>query len=105
MFVSMIVFAFFNISQLMLFDNKWIDRLFDIVLVFFILKTIALPILVLYKKYILLVPLFIGLLALIYGLISIVAEIAQMNRVICGFVFLVCIEILCFKIASTAKVN
>src|SRR5512133_3132984 len=67
--ISMIVFAFANISQLMLFDNRWIDRFFDIVLFFFILKTITLPILVLYKKHVMLILFFMGLLAVIYGLI------------------------------------
>lgn len=103
--LSMITVTFSGATPILLFDNRPVVRLFDIVLIFFIIKTIALPMLALYKKNFLLIFIFVGAMAFLYGIFSIIAEVIHLNSFICGLLFMVSIQILNFKIVSNVKIN
>lgn len=103
--ITMIVFVFSHISQSVPISTKLVVRICDTVLIFFILKTIALPIFVLYKKHIGLILLFLFSLAFIYELISFSAELVHIHSIIYELIFFASVEIICIKILSNAKIN
>jgi hypothetical protein len=82
-----------------------VKRAYYMVLILFMLKTIALPVFILYKRHIALILAFLGSLVFVYFLISIVAELLHISGMIWGFLFLASIEAICIRILMSAKIN
>lgn len=82
-----------------------VKRAYYMVLILFMLKTVALPVFILYKRHIALILLFLGSLVCVYELISIAAELVHISSVVFGFLFLASVEAICIRILMSAKIN
>jgi hypothetical protein len=104
--IAAIVLALSNVIQLVHISTTGIlKRVYYMVLIFIMLKTMALPIFILYKRHIALVLLFLGSLVFVYVLISITAEFLHMSNMFFCFVFLAGVEVLCARILMNARIN
>jgi hypothetical protein len=104
--ITAIVLALSNVIQPMHISTIGVfNRVFYMVLILFMVKTIALPIFILYKRHIALILLFLGSLVFVYVLISIAAEFLHISNMFFSFVFLASVEAICARILINAKIN
>lgn len=107
LFITAIVLALSYLLQIVHISTQMVivKRAYYMVLILFMLKTIALPVFILYKRHIALILLFLGLLVFVYELISIAVEFLHISNMVCGVLFLAGVEAICTRILMSAKIN
>jgi hypothetical protein len=107
LFITAIILAFSHILQLGHISAQMVilKRAYYMVLILFLLKTIVLPVFILYKRHLALILLFLASIVFAYEVISIAAELMHMSNVVSGFVFLAGVEAICIRTLMSAKIN
>lgn len=105
--ITAIVLMISQMFAMVWISFQWVilKKCYYMVLTFFMLKTIALPIFILYKRHIALILLFLIFLVMIYALISIIAELMHIPGMVFGFILFGSVEAVCIRIVMSAKIN
>ena len=86
-----------------------VERGYYLFLILSVVKIIPLPLFILYKKHLALIPLSLILLAMLYAILSLVIEVVsgfmQIPAFVIGILFIGSIIVICIRILTTAKIN